>query len=273
MLSEKEYNTILEQVKEPSSNISTNTMKTLQRKLKEHKYSTQFAPFEPLPHIPDFINRTTTEQTLHQIIQAATMSSEFTIDTESFNVFRQTNKPALIQLQIFLPHNSSFVLLVEVHHLPKNDHICFQLIQQLFRIIFVPEKTIYIFGPKQELDPFTEFELFSQDQIDNAHIIDLQKNSRSTGINDTLIDLNGQRHQLLLTIAYARHVLARNLRTHGHYKIVWHTYFMNTYQKHYQMKIFKLGWILNYLNSIIMNNNTEIVYRHTQKTTAYRYNV
>jgi len=175
MLSEKEYNTILEQVKEPSSNISTNTMKTLQRKLKEHKYSTKFAPFEPLPHIPDFINRTTTEQTLHQIIQAATMSSEFTIDTESFNVFRQTNKPALIQLQIFLPHNSSFVLLVEVHHLPKNDHICFQLIQQLFRIIFVPEKTIYIFGPKQELDPFTEFELFSQDQIDNAHILNLQE--------------------------------------------------------------------------------------------------
>ena len=136
MLSKKKYDDIVNKMNEIPSTISTNTRKNLQKQRQEHEYSSKFAPFEPLPHIPNFINRTTTEQTLNQLIQAASMSSDFSIDTESFNVFRQTNKPALIQLQIFLPHNSSFVLLIEIYHLPKNDHICFQLIQRLFQIIF-----------------------------------------------------------------------------------------------------------------------------------------
>ena len=47
----------------------------------------EFIPFEPLPHIQYFINRTTTEQCLRQLLQSATLSSEFTIDTESINIY------------------------------------------------------------------------------------------------------------------------------------------------------------------------------------------
>jgi hypothetical protein len=140
MLSEKEHNHILNQLNQPSSTISSTTKKNLRKKLKEHEYATKLAPFDPLPHIPYFINRTTSEKMLHQLIRAATMSTEFTIDTESWNVFRQTNKPALIQLQIFLPRDSSFVLLIEVCHLPKEDNIVFKLIQQLFQIILTSKK-------------------------------------------------------------------------------------------------------------------------------------
>jgi hypothetical protein len=175
MLSKKEYNDILDQLYETPSTISTTERKNLRKRLKQHEYSIKLAPFEPLPHIPKFINRTTTEQTLRHIIQAAIMFSEFTIDTKSFSVFRETNKPALIQLQIFLPHDSSFILLIEVCHLPRNDHICFKLIQELFRIILTPAKKIFIFGSNEELYPFTKFKLFSRDQINTANIINLQE--------------------------------------------------------------------------------------------------
>ena len=50
-----------------------------------------------------------------------------------------------MQLQMLLPHNSSFVLLVEVYHLPNGNDIRFILIQELFRIIFLPTNK-FIFG-------------------------------------------------------------------------------------------------------------------------------
>ncbi|CAF3008186.1 unnamed protein product [Rotaria sp. Silwood2] len=59
---------------------------TLLEKLKEHEYATKFIPFEPLPHAQLFINRTTTEPILQQIIKAVTTSTEFTIDTESLYI-------------------------------------------------------------------------------------------------------------------------------------------------------------------------------------------
>jgi hypothetical protein len=71
MLSKQEYNKIIYQLNEPSSKILTDTKKKLRKKLKEHEYSTKLAPFDPLPHIPYFINRTTSEQIVHQLIQAA----------------------------------------------------------------------------------------------------------------------------------------------------------------------------------------------------------
>src|SRR5690348_719170 len=59
-------------------------------------------------------------------------SMKIIIDTESWSAFRQPNKSALIQVQLILPGDSSFVLLAEVNHLPKEDNIVFKLIQQLW---------------------------------------------------------------------------------------------------------------------------------------------
>ncbi|CAF1647193.1 unnamed protein product, partial [Rotaria magnacalcarata] len=49
--------------------------------------------FQPLPYIPYFVNKTTTEPTLQQLIQAATSSSEFIMDTESTSNFNAQNEP------------------------------------------------------------------------------------------------------------------------------------------------------------------------------------
>jgi hypothetical protein len=179
MLSEQEYQEIqyqLEQIPTPTENKQqTNLRKRLKKQLKEHEYVTECRPFDPLPHIQYFINRITTKECLYQLIQAATVSLEFTIDTESINIYRERNDPVLMQLQIFLPHNSSFILLIEMYHLPDQNDARFKLIQHLFRIVFSQNKQIYIWGPRNELYPFDKFKLFSREQSNNLHIINLQK--------------------------------------------------------------------------------------------------
>ncbi|CAF3398651.1 unnamed protein product [Rotaria sp. Silwood2] len=178
MLSQKEYQETHLQLQHISTPVTSksqrNLRKHLRNRIKEHDLAMQFPPFEPLPHIPYFINRITTEACLCQVIQAATASLEFTIDTESINIYKQTNQPALMQLQIFLPHNSSFVLLIEMYHLPNENNICFKLIHELFKIVFSQNKQLYIWGSKNELYPFVIFKLFSREHIDFSHPINLQ---------------------------------------------------------------------------------------------------
>ncbi|CAF3894331.1 unnamed protein product [Rotaria sordida] len=178
MLSKQEYDKTVWQLKHMSREITgkyrKNLRSTLNRKIHEHDLSSTYPPFEPLPYIPYFVNRTTPEQTLHQLIQVATTSTEFTLDTESVNIYRTTNKPVLIQLQILLPHNLSLVNVIEMCHLPPENHICFKLLKQLFQIIFSKEKQVYIWGSTGELFPFITFKLFSYEQIDGINLINLQ---------------------------------------------------------------------------------------------------
>ncbi|CAF4430412.1 unnamed protein product, partial [Rotaria magnacalcarata] len=127
-----------------------------------------------LPYIPYFVNNITTEQTLHQLIQASSSSSEFTLDTESINLYKKKNQPALIQIQVLLPCNLSLVMIVEMCHLPHHHTTRFTLIKQLFDIIFASNKTIYIWGSKDELFPFIIFNLFSREQLQSITTINLQ---------------------------------------------------------------------------------------------------
>ena len=73
---------------------------TLKKKLHEHELASRFAPFEPYQYKQFFINRKTSAQTLHHLIDAVKKSTSFTLDTESICIHKQPNKPALIQLQI-----------------------------------------------------------------------------------------------------------------------------------------------------------------------------
>ena len=86
MLSGKEYQEIqlqLNQIPTPAVNkYQRNLRKRLRKQIKEHELAMEFIPFEPLPHIPYFINRITTEAYLHQLIQTETVSSNFTLDTD-----------------------------------------------------------------------------------------------------------------------------------------------------------------------------------------------
>ncbi|CAF2957428.1 unnamed protein product [Rotaria sp. Silwood2] len=180
MLSNDEYRNIIWKLDHVPENLHgqqrQNYTRLLRQQTKEHEYATKFIPFEPLPHIPYFINRTTTKQCLHQLIKAATVSPEFTLDTESMNIYKKENKPTLIQLQIFLPHHSSCALIIEMYHLPNENHICFKLIKDLIEIIFSQDKKLYTWGSINELKPFVIFKLFSYEQLNRMNPINLQEN-------------------------------------------------------------------------------------------------
>jgi hypothetical protein len=179
MLSESEYYTALHRLndipRDTHGKTRQNLRQTMKKQIKEYEYNLKYGKFEPLPFIPYFINKKTTEPTLHQLIQAATSSSEFTIDTESMNVRFEKNKPVLIQIQIILPYNLSLIILVECYHLPDDNTNYFKLIKHLFEIFFSPGKIIYIWGNKNELDPFVEFKLFSNEQLRSIKPINLQQ--------------------------------------------------------------------------------------------------
>ena len=91
----------------------------LKKKLKEHRYASTYQPFIPSPHKIFFINYATTEATIIHLMETIITSNKFIVDTESIPVLYQPNIPALIQLQILIPHSISYVILIEVHHLPR----------------------------------------------------------------------------------------------------------------------------------------------------------
>ncbi|CAF3385035.1 unnamed protein product [Rotaria sp. Silwood2] len=148
MLSKQEHDKTVWQLEHMSREITgkyrKNLRSTLNRKIHEHDLSSTYSPFEPLPYIPYFVNRTTPEQTLHQLIQAATTSNEFTLDTESVNIYN---------------YRSYY-------------HITYHWL--ILSKFFSDEKQIYIWGTTAELFPFVTFKLFSYEQIDEIKLINLQ---------------------------------------------------------------------------------------------------
>jgi hypothetical protein len=180
MLSAREVEQIHEELDNMPSSITGknrhNRRATLKKKLTEHTYASQYPPFTPLSHHRYYINRSTTENTLRELIHAAEVSTIFTLDTESIGIYQQPNQPALIQLQILLPDLPipTPVLLVEVCHLPPPRTPTFDLIRELFQVVLHPAKEIYTWGKINELDKFTRFELFSAEQIDLPENTNLQ---------------------------------------------------------------------------------------------------
>jgi hypothetical protein len=127
------------------------------KSLKEHIYASKYEHFEPFPHFIYYINQTTCEPTLNQIVQTATTSNTFYIfilGTGSVNIYKKENKLALIQIKILLPHNSSMVLIFQMCHLLRQYQLTFKLIQNLFGITLNHDKKIYIWGKITELSTF-----------------------------------------------------------------------------------------------------------------------
>lgn len=178
MLSEQEYNNIQWQLDHIPSTITgkqrQNLRANLRKKLKEHQLASTYPPFEPLPHSLYFINYATPEHTLHELIQMITSSSNFTLDTESVNIYKQGNKPVLIQLQVLLSRHSSAVVLCEMKHLPSENTNKFILIKKFFETLLQYGKNIYIWGQLQELVNFKIFRLFSEEQCYLPNVRNLQ---------------------------------------------------------------------------------------------------
>jgi hypothetical protein len=162
MLSDQEIENIQRTL---ANNPSKNTEKKLKNKLTEHRFASKYPPFTPLQHHRYFFNRKTDEQILNQIIDVAKGSTIILLDTESVPVFRQPNRPGLIQLQLIPNDATPTVIIVEVHHLPSTDSNEFQLMKTFFRIVLDSEKIVYTWGKIDELEPFVEFNLFNTEQI------------------------------------------------------------------------------------------------------------
>ncbi|CAF4550160.1 unnamed protein product, partial [Rotaria sp. Silwood2] len=254
---------------------------TLLEKLKEHEYATKFIPFEPLPHIPFFINRTTTKPILQQIIKAVTTSTEFTMDTESINVYKLRNEPALIQLQVILPHDYSLTLIIEMHHLPSVNHVNFTLIKELFQILLSPDKIIYIWGSQKELIPFTTFGLFSKEQVNHMPSINVQNQfkifwkqqhqhqSSSTTINNCVCEKclgkkSGDLWSLQDAVAYElEQYLSKQLTTEDfNIGLDSNLYHMNDEEKHYreQLTTYALHDCLSMHKIIINMKNKNFIF-------------
>lgn len=179
MLSQEEYEDISDKLKNMPSSITGKTRQHVRqlyrKKLKEHYYASHYPPFQPSPYELIFINYKTTEKTLIKLIKIINSSTNFVLDTESIGEYGKLNKPALIQLQIITRELNTYMVLIEVHHLPKPNIQTFTLIQDLFESLFQPKNTIYIWGEIEELEKFTQFSLFSPDQIYLFNYKNLQK--------------------------------------------------------------------------------------------------
>lgn len=169
MLSEEEYQDTLWKYNNIPKSITGKPRRNLRavfgKKLHEHELASTYPPFQPLPYQQFFINRSTHELTLLHLIESVQSTKMFTLDTESINIPYQPNKPALIQIQLILPTSYSYVIFVEVWHLPREREPTFELIKLFFNTLFHPDKKIYMWGLPDELINFTEFKLFSREQI------------------------------------------------------------------------------------------------------------
>ena len=171
MLSNEE----LERIRQTSLDCpSKNIGRKLKNLLVEHEYAKICPPFLPLSHHRQFINYNTNEQILRQIIIVAKNSKTILLDTESTPIYRQPNRPSLIQLQLMSDDELPIVLLVEVNYLPSTDSNKFKLIKELFRIVLDSKKSIVTWGKIDELKPFIRFNLFDINQIYLPNNDDLQ---------------------------------------------------------------------------------------------------
>lgn len=151
-----------------------NIRTTLKKKLHEHELASTYTPFTPSNYQQFFINRKTSDLTLLHLIEVCAISKIFIIDTESIIVRHRSNQPALIQIQILLPTSISYVLIIEVFHLPLATEPTFQLITQFFHTLFRSDKTIYIWGEISELNDFTSIGLFTSNQIYLSNNVNFQ---------------------------------------------------------------------------------------------------
>ena len=108
------------------------------------------------------LNRTTTVDTLTDLIDVARQTTTFTLDTENDS---RKKKPALIQIECLDDHRP-IVIIVETFHLPPAGTPLFDLFVSLFSTILTSEKIIQTWGPlKTELSEFISCGLFQEDDL------------------------------------------------------------------------------------------------------------
>ncbi|CAF4282945.1 unnamed protein product [Rotaria magnacalcarata] len=145
-----------------------------------------------------FINYNTSEQTLQHLIEAVKNSTSFTLDTESVCIPYQPNKPALIQLQVIQENLFSYIIVIEVCHLPHENTEKFELIRELFTIHQILVHTNVLNNeqqtressqqPELNVDPVHELEIIISNDLTpkNQHTSQQQSN-QATSVTTVLI--------------------------------------------------------------------------------------
>lgn len=163
MLSNQELQSIRQAL---ASNPTKYAKRKLKDKLIEHEYASNYQRFKPLNHTRHFINRETDAKTLNEIIDIAKTSEIILMDTEMVSVYRQPNRPGLIQLELIPADTWPTVLIIEVNHLPPIYGGTFEQMKEIFRIVLDSSRVFYTWGTIKELEPFVQFGLFKKHQID-----------------------------------------------------------------------------------------------------------
>ena len=143
MLSPEEINDIHYQLNHMPSSFTNKRKRELRHELnkvlKEHKYASTYSPFQPTGYELIFVNRTTSTNTLVKLDTKIKETHIFTLDTESITRKFQSNIQALLQLQL-CSETSSIVVIVEVHHLPKENQEEFQLTKKFIELVIYQGK-------------------------------------------------------------------------------------------------------------------------------------
>ena len=179
MLSNNEYRDLVWKLDNIPSTITGTTRRnlrnTFKKKLHEHELASRYPPFQPSNYEQYFINFRTDIPTLNHLIEKVKSYSIFTLDTESTIIPRRPNKPSLIQIQIVISSSYSYVIFVEVCHLPPKHAPTFSLIKKFFQTLFNVDNTIFIWGEISELNNFVLYELFTYTDLNISDNINLQK--------------------------------------------------------------------------------------------------
>ncbi|CAF1622019.1 unnamed protein product [Adineta ricciae] len=132
--------------------------------------------FDPLSQYQCyFVNRCTSCEVLHELIERSQQTTVFTIDTEDQTRPSQSSLPALIQVEFVYKDRPSILILVETLFLPQQHEEKFQKIKQIFKHIFARNNQILLWGGiKDELAKFYRFELFNRSDIDQVNERNIQ---------------------------------------------------------------------------------------------------
>ena len=142
----------------------------------------QYPSYQPSSNIAIIhLHHRTKLDTIDQLIKKAQAIKQYTLDTESQQHGKETHG-ALIQIQFIEPNNYSTVIMIETYHLPDQDSLIFNRIQELCAIIFDNDNQIITWGSlSKELKNFHQFGL-----------IDSGKTKNKTNLQSKFQDHHGQ---------------------------------------------------------------------------------
>ena len=151
-----------------------NPIQAISRNERQQQLNTKLSVLPAFSPLNDYqvyhINRATSAMLLPDLIQCASRTTRFSIDTEHDYY---THQAALIQIEFI--QDKSVVVLIETCHLPHASSVLFWLIRSLLKVVFKSSNTIYAWGNAiHQLSDFVQYGVFSSQTLYQMNAIDVQ---------------------------------------------------------------------------------------------------